>query len=124
MRQNLLLQTCILITGNLRIWCQTCRPCCCACCCSTTRRCKRFCRIVWRDCCRRVRDNARRERAFRSSLAYGACLLVFCSLVEMDERFGGSPPAVAGQIDQLIEPLRMVSSLWLVRGHDDTREES
>jgi predicted DCC family thiol-disulfide oxidoreductase YuxK len=40
-------------------------------------------------------------------------LLVFCSLVQMDVRFGGSPPALARKIDQWIEPLRMVSSYGL-----------
>jgi hypothetical protein len=40
-------------------------------------------------------------------------LLVFCSLVQMDLRFGGSPPAAARAIDQLIEPLRMVGSYGL-----------
>jgi hypothetical protein len=40
-------------------------------------------------------------------------LLVFCSLVQMDARFGGNPPALARDIDQLVEPLRMVSSYGL-----------
>jgi lipase maturation factor 1 len=40
-------------------------------------------------------------------------LLVFCSLVEMDTRFGGMPPAFARTVDQLIEPLRLVSSYGL-----------
>jgi hypothetical protein len=40
-------------------------------------------------------------------------LVVFVSLVQMDERFGGSPPAVVRAIDQLIEPLRMVNSYGL-----------
>jgi predicted DCC family thiol-disulfide oxidoreductase YuxK len=40
-------------------------------------------------------------------------LLVFCSLVEMDTRFGGTPPAFARAVDQLIEPLRLVSSYGL-----------
>jgi hypothetical protein len=41
----------------------------------------------------------------------------------MDVRFGGSPPAVAGQIDQLIEPLRMVSSYGLFAVMTARREE-
>jgi len=40
-------------------------------------------------------------------------LLVFCSVVEMDARFGGTPPAFARGVDQLIEPLRLVSSYGL-----------
>ncbi len=38
---------------------------------------------------------------------------MFCSLVQMDERFGGSPPVVAQTIDRLIEPLHIVSSYGL-----------
>ena len=53
----------------------------------------------------------------RRSLAIGAgalaALLVFSSLIEMDERFGGSPPAAARAIDGLIEPLHLVSSYGL-----------
>ena len=42
-----------------------------------------------------------------------ALLIVFCGLVKMDERFGGSPPAVAQAVDQLVDPLRIVSSYGL-----------
>lgn len=42
-----------------------------------------------------------------------AALLVFCSLVEMDLRFGGNPPAAARMVDGLIEPLHLVSSYGL-----------
>jgi lipase maturation factor 1 len=42
-----------------------------------------------------------------------ASLIVFCGLVKMDERFGGSPPAVAQAVDQLVDPLRIVSSYGL-----------
>ena len=38
---------------------------------------------------------------------------MFCSLVQMDERFGGSPPVVAQAVDRLIEPLHIVSSYGL-----------
>ena len=40
-------------------------------------------------------------------------LIVFCSLVQMDARFGGSPPAVAQSVDRLVEPLRIVSGYGL-----------
>jgi predicted DCC family thiol-disulfide oxidoreductase YuxK len=46
-------------------------------------------------------------------VAVTGVLLVFCSLVEMDARFGGTPPAFARAVDQLIEPLRLVSSYGL-----------
>jgi predicted DCC family thiol-disulfide oxidoreductase YuxK len=42
-----------------------------------------------------------------------ALLIVFCSLVQMDARFGGRPPAVAEAIDRLIEPLHLVSGYGL-----------
>jgi predicted DCC family thiol-disulfide oxidoreductase YuxK len=40
-------------------------------------------------------------------------LIVFCSLVQMDARFGGSPTAVAQSVDRLVEPLRIVSGYGL-----------
>jgi hypothetical protein len=42
-----------------------------------------------------------------------ALLIVFCSLVRMDEQFGGSPPVVAQAVDSLIEPLHIVSAYGL-----------
>jgi predicted DCC family thiol-disulfide oxidoreductase YuxK len=50
-------------------------------------------------------------------------LLVFCSLVQMDMRFGGNPPAVAREIDRLIEPMRMVSSYGLFAVMTTQRDE-
>jgi predicted DCC family thiol-disulfide oxidoreductase YuxK len=42
-----------------------------------------------------------------------ALVIVFCSLVQMDVRLAGSPPAVAQAVDRLIEPLHIVSSYGL-----------
>lgn len=42
-----------------------------------------------------------------------ALLIVFCSVVEMDVRFGGSPPAVAQAIDRYFRPLRITSPYGL-----------
>lgn len=42
-----------------------------------------------------------------------AVLIVFCSLVRMDLRFGGTPPAFARTIDGLIGPLNVVSGYGL-----------
>src|SRR5262249_23698153 len=42
-----------------------------------------------------------------------ALLIVFCSLVDMDARFGGSPPAVAQAIDRFVEPLHITSPYGL-----------
>jgi predicted DCC family thiol-disulfide oxidoreductase YuxK len=50
-------------------------------------------------------------------------LLVFSSLVQMDIRFGGSPPAAMREIDQLIEPMHLVSSYGLFAVMTTQREE-
>jgi lipase maturation factor 1 len=42
-----------------------------------------------------------------------AVLIVLCSLVEMDVRFGGSPPAALQTLDRSVEPLRLVSAYGL-----------
>jgi len=52
-------------------------------------------------------------RAVTATVGVLALLIVFCSLVKMDERFGGNPPDAAQAIDQLIEPLHIVSSYGL-----------
>ena len=46
-------------------------------------------------------------------VAVWGLVLVFLSLVQMDLRFGGSPPTALREVDQLLEPLRMVSSYGL-----------
>jgi hypothetical protein len=53
------------------------------------------------------------SRRMSRIVAATGVLLVFCSLVEMDTRFGDTPPAFARAVDQLIEPLRLVSSYGL-----------
>ena len=52
-----------------------------------------------------------------------ALLIVFCSLVEMDERFGGNPPVVAQAVDRLVEPLHIVSSYGLFAVMTTERDE-
>ena len=52
-----------------------------------------------------------------------ALLIVFCSLVEMDKRFGGDPPALAQGIDRFIEPLHIVSSYGLFAVMTTRRDE-
>jgi hypothetical protein len=42
-----------------------------------------------------------------------AAMIMFSSLVQMNERFGGNPPAVVQAVDSLIEPLHIVSSYGL-----------
>ncbi len=52
-----------------------------------------------------------------------ALLIVFCSLVQMDARFGGNPPAVAQAVDHLIEPLHIVSGYGLFAVMTTKRDE-
>jgi hypothetical protein len=52
-----------------------------------------------------------------------ALLIVFCSLVKMDARFGGNPPAVAQAVDRLLEPLRLVSAYGLFAVMTTGRDE-
>ena len=52
-----------------------------------------------------------------------AVLTVFCSLVEMDERFGDSPPTVALAVDRLIAPLHIVSAYGLFAVMTTKRDE-
>jgi predicted DCC family thiol-disulfide oxidoreductase YuxK len=59
----------------------------------------------------------------RGVVAALALLLVLCSLVEMDVRFGGNPPAVARTVDGLIEPLHIVSAYGLFSVMTTRREE-
>jgi predicted DCC family thiol-disulfide oxidoreductase YuxK len=60
-----------------------------------------------------------------AAVAAGALapLLVFCSLVEMDDRFGGDPPAAAQAIVRLVEPLHLVSAYGLFAVMTKTRDE-
>ena len=115
-----LLQSCILVTGNYNWFnLQT----------------MLLCLLLFDDAAlqkclpqRWVRLLSRRARAHPSktvSIAVGACglVLVFLSLVEMDLRFGGSPPAAMRKIDQLIEPLRLVSSYGLFAVMTTERDE-
>jgi len=59
------------------------------------------------------RVHPRPTKAVSVTVAAWGLVLVFSSLVQMDERVGGSPPTAAHALDQLIEPLRMVSSYGL-----------
>jgi predicted DCC family thiol-disulfide oxidoreductase YuxK len=50
-------------------------------------------------------------------------LIVFCSLVEMDERFGGDPPAVAQAVDGFVGPLHLTSPYGLFAVMTTKRDE-
>jgi hypothetical protein len=63
------------------------------------------------------------QRTGRIIICALALLIVFCSLVQMDERFGGSPPGVAQAVDDFIEPLHIVSGYGLFSVMTTKREE-
>jgi predicted DCC family thiol-disulfide oxidoreductase YuxK len=117
----LLLQSCILITGNYNWFnLQT----------------MLLCLLLFDDAAvRRILPSRLRQllppgaqrgsppRRIRLTVATLALLIVFCSLVQMDLRFGGSPPAVAQTVDSLFEPLHMVSGYGLFAVMTTQRDE-
>jgi predicted DCC family thiol-disulfide oxidoreductase YuxK len=117
----LLLQSCILITGNYNWFnLQT----------------MLLCLLLFDDAAvRRILPSRLRQllppgaqrgsppRGIRLTVGALALLIVFCSLVQMDLRFGGSPPAVAQTIDSLFEPLHMVSGYGLFAVMTTQRDE-
>ena len=70
----------------------------------------------------RVSDRAPR-RSVKVVVNSLALLMVFLSLVQMDGRFGGSPPEAALTIDGWFEPLRLVSPYGLFAVMTTTRNE-
>jgi predicted DCC family thiol-disulfide oxidoreductase YuxK len=50
-------------------------------------------------------------------------LIVFCGVVQMDQRFGGDPPAVAQTINRFIEPLRIANAYGLFAVMTTQRDE-
>jgi hypothetical protein len=117
----LLLQTCILITGNYNWFnLQT----------------MLLCLLLLDDAALRkilpqrllrVLPAAKAQPARRRGVTLAAravsLLIVFCSLVQMDARFGGNPPAVALAVDRLIEPLHIVSGYGLFAVMTTERDE-
>ena len=71
-----------------------------------------------------ARANARApRRAVTIVVNAAALLMVALSLVQMDERFGGSPPEVAQAIDDAFEPFHIVSPYGLFAVMTTTRNE-
>ena len=67
-------------------------------------------------CC--SRDLTTPRPAVTAVVSAVALLIVFCSLVRMDQRFGGSPPEFARTVDGWFSPLQMVSAYGLFLDHD------
>ncbi len=63
------------------------------------------------------------RRSGRIAAGAIALVLVLSSLVQMDERFGGSPPAAVRRIDGLIEPLHLTSPYGLFSVMTTARDE-
>ena len=70
----------------------------------------------------RAKNQAPR-RAVTIAVNAAALMLVALSLVQMDERFGGSPPAPAAAIDDLFEPFHLTSPYGLFAVMTTTRDE-
>src|SRR5260221_502158 len=117
----LLLESCILVTGNYNWFnLQT----------------MLLCLLLFDDAAirtlmprrlgRRLQSTLRRRAPSRPVTIVAsliALLLVFCSLVQMDERFGGSPPAAARAVDDVIGPLHLVSAYGLFAVMTTSRHE-
>jgi predicted DCC family thiol-disulfide oxidoreductase YuxK len=116
----LLLQLCILLTGNYNWFnLQT----------------MLLCLLLFDDAALRkvvpprlvrllpIREAARPQRALSVAVATLALLILFCSVVQMDERFGGNPPAAMQSVDRFIEPLRIVSNYGLFAVMTTERDE-
>ena len=106
----LLLQSCILLTGNYN-WFNLQTMLLCLLLFDDAALQKVLPRRLVRMLSRRI--HPRPTKAVSVTVAAWGLVLVFSSLVQMDERIGGSPPTAARALDQLIEPLRMVSSYGL-----------
>ena len=116
----LLLQSCIVLTGNYNWFnLQTCL----------------LCLLLFDDAALRHVLPARLARLKQSvrasppretvSVIVGICgvLVVFSSLVQMDARFGGNPPAAAQTVEQLIEPFHITSAYGLFAVMTTERDE-
>jgi predicted DCC family thiol-disulfide oxidoreductase YuxK len=83
-------------------------------------------KILPRRLVRSLQSRARIQapgRAVTAVVGAWTLLIVFCSLVRMDERFGGGPPEAARTIDGLIEPLHIVSAYGLFAVMTTQRDE-
>jgi hypothetical protein len=118
----LLLQVCIFITGNYNWFnLQTMLLCLLLFDDAALRKC------VPRRLLERLPGIAPSGRPPRSALRLGigalAVFLVFCGLVQMDMRFGGTPPAIVRAVDRWVEPLHLVSGYGLFAVMTTQRDE-
>jgi predicted DCC family thiol-disulfide oxidoreductase YuxK len=116
----LLLQSCILLTGNYNWFnLQTMLLCLLLFDDAALRKCLP---LRWRSALPERGRTISSKAATVSVSAWGLVLLLV-SLVQMEARFGGSPPAALREVDQLIEPTRMVSAYGLFAVMTTERDE-
>jgi predicted DCC family thiol-disulfide oxidoreductase YuxK len=63
------------------------------------------------------------QKRGRITIAALASIILFCSVVQMDQRFGGEPPGFAQDVNALFEPLHLVSTYGLFAVMTTTRNE-
>jgi len=117
----LLLQSCILITGNYN-WFNLQAMLLCLLLFDDAALQKMLPRSLIRLLLERVQHSAPR-RAVKVIVNTLALLTVFCSLVQMESRFGRDPPAPAQAVDRMIEPLHVVSPYGLFAVMTTQRDE-
>jgi predicted DCC family thiol-disulfide oxidoreductase YuxK len=117
----LLLQSCILITGNYN-WFNLQAMLLCLLLFDDAALQKMLPRSLIRLLLERVQRSAPR-RAVKVIVNTLALLTVFCSLVQMESRFGRDPPAPAQAVDRMIEPLHVVSPYGLFAVMTTQRDE-
>jgi len=116
----LLLQICILVTGNYN-WFNL----------QTMLLCVPLCddaaleRILPAGLSRHLPrvQTSPRPRILGVAVGALAVFIVFCSLVEMDARFGGKPPAFAAHVAESVEPFHIVSGYGLFAVMTTERDE-
>jgi lipase maturation factor 1 len=79
-------------------------------------------KLVPRRLVRAVRVRSENPR-ISGAIGALAVLMVFCSFVQMDERFGGDPPQLFETVDRLIEPLHIVGAYGLFAVMTTARHE-
>jgi predicted DCC family thiol-disulfide oxidoreductase YuxK len=117
----LLLQCCIIVTGNYN-WFNLQTMLLCLLLFDDAAIQKVLPRQVARPLRVRVENKASRPRVTILVSAL-ALLIVFCSVVEMDARLGGSPPAIAQGVDRIVAPLHLTSPYGLFAVMTTARHE-
>jgi predicted DCC family thiol-disulfide oxidoreductase YuxK len=115
----LLLQSTILLTGNYNWFNLQCMLLCLLLFDDAAVR-----RLLPRGLTRAARPAPRvRRKAAKIFVAAVTLLIVFCSLVQMDVRFGGNAPVLARTVDEIVEPFHVVNGYGLFAVMTTQRDE-